>query len=50
MIEDNSHDISLLSSEENKIVTSGFTEKEVFEVISQIKHNKTSRPDLTEFY
>ena len=46
------HDLPQISSEENAILTSNFTEKEVFEAISQIEHNKAPGPDgfPAEFY
>jgi mannosylglycoprotein endo-beta-mannosidase len=46
------HDISQISSNENDILTTPFTEEEVFEAISQMEHNKTPGPDgfLAEFY
>ena len=41
-----------ISSLENSILTSSFTEKEVFEAISQMEHNKALGPDgfPAEFY
>ena len=39
------HDIPHLSVEENKILTANFTEKEVFEAISQMETNKAPGPD-----
>ena len=45
-------DIPQLSVEENNILIADFTEKEVFEAISQMKHNKAPGPDgfPAEFY
>jgi hypothetical protein len=40
MGEEVTHDISQLNEEERVILTSSFTEDEVFEAISQIEHNK----------
>ena len=45
-------DIPQLQSEENEILSAPFTEKEVFEVIAQMKPNKAPGPDgfPAEFY
>jgi hypothetical protein len=45
MGEEVTHDISQLNEEERVILTSSFTEDEVFEAISQMAHNKSPRPD-----
>jgi hypothetical protein len=52
LIEDNNQDIPKLSVEENNLLTSPFTEKEVHEAISQMEHNKAPGPDgfPAEFY
>ena len=46
------NDIPKISAEENEILTANFTEKEVFEAISQIETNKAPGPDgfPAEFY
>jgi hypothetical protein len=51
-MEDFVHDIPQLSAEENVILTSPFTEKEVYDTISQMEHNKTPGLDgfPAEFY
>ena len=45
-------DIPQLATDENKILTTQFSEKEVFEAISQMKNNKAPGPDgfPAEFY
>jgi hypothetical protein len=50
--EDVTHDIAQLSDEEKDILTSPFTEDEVFEAISNMKHNKAPGLDgfPAEFY
>jgi hypothetical protein len=52
LIDDNNQDISQLSQTENNILTADFSGKEVFEAISQMKHNKAPGPDEfpAEFY
>jgi hypothetical protein len=52
MREDEIVDIPQVSPQENAILTTDFTEEEVFEAISQMEHNKASRPDgfPAEFY
>ena len=46
------NDIPQLNEEENIILTSAFTEKEVFDAVSQMEHNKSPGPDgfPAEFY
>ena len=39
------NDLPQLSIEENAILTTDFSEKEVYEAISQIETNKVPRPD-----
>jgi hypothetical protein len=50
--EEFAHDIPQLSVEENEILIAAFTEKEVFEAISQMEKNKAAGPDgfPAEFY
>jgi mannosylglycoprotein endo-beta-mannosidase len=50
--EDVTHDIPQISDEEKVILTSPFTEGEVWEAISQMEHNKAPGPDgfPAEFY
>ena len=45
-------DIPQLNSEENEVLCAPFTKKEVFDVITQMKHNKAPGPDgfSTKFY
>ena len=45
-------DMPQISAQENLILTSDFTEKEVWEAISQMEHNKAPGPDgfPAEFY
>ena len=45
-------DIPQLATDENDILTAPFSEKEVFEAISQMKNNKAPGPDgfPAEFY
>ena len=45
-------DMPQISQEENDILTQDFSEKEVFEEIKQMEHNKSSGPDgfPAEFY
>jgi hypothetical protein len=52
MMEEQVEDIPQLSTEENVLLTSDFTEEEVHEVISQMEHNKAPGPDgfPAEFY
>jgi hypothetical protein len=52
LMEDYVHDIPQLSSEENVILTSPFTEKEVCDAISEMVYNKAPGPDgfPAEFY
>jgi hypothetical protein len=52
MIESEIDDIPELSQEENRILTAGFTEKEVYDTIMQMEKNKAPGPDgfLAEFY
>ena len=52
MIESRIHDLPQISPEENDILTSPFIEKEVFDAISQMEHNKAPGPDRfpAEFY
>ena len=38
-------DIPQLNLEENEVLSAPFTEKEVFDAIMQMKHNKAPRPD-----
>jgi mannosylglycoprotein endo-beta-mannosidase len=49
---DENSDIPQVSSEENVMLTSDFTEEEVFEAISQMEHNKAPGLDgfRAEFY
>ena len=46
------HDLPQISEEENKILTQDFSEKEVFEAIKNMEHNKAPGPDgfPAEFY
>jgi hypothetical protein len=46
------HDIPQISAAENEILTTPFTEEEVFEAISKIELNKAPGPDgfPAEFY
>jgi hypothetical protein len=39
------HDIPQISGAENVILTADFTEKEVFDVVSQMENNKVPGPD-----
>jgi hypothetical protein len=48
LIEEVTHDIAQLSDEEKDILTSPFTEEEVFEAISNMEHDKAPGP--VEFY
>jgi hypothetical protein len=50
--EEVTHDIPQLSEVESNILTYPFTEEEVFEAISNMKHNKAPGPDgfPGEFY
>ena len=52
MDEDVTNDIPQISSDENIILTLEFTEKEVYEAILQMEHNKSPGPDgfPAEFY
>jgi hypothetical protein len=52
MIENRIDDIPQLSEEENVLLTANFTEEEVFQVITQMEHNKSLGPDgfPAEFY
>lgn len=52
MEESMTHDIPQISAEENSILTAVFSEKEVFEAISQMEKNKAPGPDgfPAEFY
>jgi hypothetical protein len=52
MIENRVDDIAQLSEEENVLLTANFTEEEVFQVITQMEHNKSLGPDgfPAEFY
>jgi hypothetical protein len=52
MIENRVDDITQLSEEENVLLTSNFTEEEVFQAITQMEHNKSPGPDgfPAEFY
>jgi mannosylglycoprotein endo-beta-mannosidase len=52
LCENSFSDIPQISSAENIILTSDFTEEEVFEAISQMEHNKAPGPDgfPAEFY
>jgi hypothetical protein len=52
MMENHVTDIPQLTPEENNILTTAFTEVEVFEAISQMEHNKSPGPDgfPAEFY
>jgi hypothetical protein len=52
MMEEYTHDIWQLSTEENNLSTANFTEEEVHEAISQMEHNKAPGPDdfPAEFY
>jgi hypothetical protein len=45
MREEVTHNITQLSKEEQVILTSPFTEEEVFEAISNMEHNKALGPD-----
>jgi hypothetical protein len=45
MREEVTHDITQLSEAEKTILTSPFTEEEVFEAISNMEHNKAPGPD-----
>ena len=46
------HDMPQISAQENSLLTNCFTEKEVWEAISQMEHNKAPGPDgfPAEFY
>lgn len=50
--EDMVEDVPQLGEDENELLTTPFTEKEVFEAISQMNNNKPPGPDdfLVEFY
>jgi hypothetical protein len=52
LMENRVEDIPRLSQGENVVLTAVFSEKEVFEAISQMEHNKAPSPDgfPTEFY
>jgi hypothetical protein len=52
VIESNIDDIPQLSEEENRILTAGFSEKEVYDAIMQMGKNKAPGPDgfPAEFY
>jgi mannosylglycoprotein endo-beta-mannosidase len=52
LVEEVVHDIPQISSNENEILITPFTEEEVFEAISQMEHNKAPGPDgfPAEFY
>jgi mannosylglycoprotein endo-beta-mannosidase len=52
MLESENNDIPQLSDEENRILTTDFTEKEVHRAILQMEKNKAPSPDgfLVEFY
>jgi hypothetical protein len=52
MVEDFEYDILKLCPEECAILMENFMEKDVFESITQMEHNKASIPDgfPTEFY
>jgi hypothetical protein len=52
MIENRIDDITQLSEEENVLLTTNFTEEEVFQAITQMEHNKSPGPDgfPAEFY
>jgi hypothetical protein len=52
MIESNIDDIPQLSEEENRILTAGFSEKEVYDAIMQMEKNKAPGSDgfPAEFY
>ena len=52
LVETYNEDLPQISAEENNILTSTFTEKEVFEAIAQMEHNKAPGPDgfPAEFY
>ena len=52
LCESRTHDLPQISAEENDILTSPFVEKEVFDAISQMEHNKAPGPDgfPAEFY
>ena len=52
LIENFNEDMPQISEAENAILTSPFTEKEVYDAISQMEHNKAPGPDgfPAEFY
>jgi hypothetical protein len=52
LMEDQIHDIPQVSDEENEILIDDFTKNEVREVVFQMEHNKSPRPDgfPAEFY
>jgi hypothetical protein len=52
MLENRIDDIPQLSQEENALLVADFSEKEVWEAVSQMKHNKAPGPDgfPAEFY
>ena len=51
-VEDQVNDIPQLSDQEKGILTANFSEKEIFEAVAQMKHNKAPGPDgfPAEFY
>jgi hypothetical protein len=51
-MEDQIHDISQVSDEENEIIIADFNENEVREAVFQMEHNKSPGPDgfPVEFY
>lgn len=52
MVENQNQDITQVTEEENNILISSFTEKEIKEAVFQMEHNKSPRPDgfPVEFY
>ena len=52
LLESENHDMPQLSSEENEILTAGYTEGEIHDAIMQMEKNKAPGPDgfPAEFY